>query len=40
MDVPKVVSLLPTGVGRDPPGVKSAHLERNADGLGCRAGDR
>lgn len=35
----EIVSLLPTGVARDPPGVNSAHLDRNADGLGCGAGD-
>jgi len=28
------------GVARNTLGVNSAHLERNADGLGCRAGDR
>ena len=35
----EVVSLFPTGPVRDPPGVNSAHLDRNADGLGCGAGD-
>ena len=35
----EVVSLFPASVARDTPGVNSAHLDRNADGLGCGAGD-